>query len=205
MSRTILHNKGFTLIEIIVALGIFVVMLQIVAFTYRRFVTVERQSIGQQEMQEDMRLFLQLFNREARTAFGNTYQAVIIPPGIIGSGIVFRNQEGRCVRYAHEVTADTQFITRSEALPATDANCADLNLYNTANTRRLTDIENTFVEELNFHAVSAQPPFSVPAVTQLTQQGFITVRMRMRARAEQNEGTRLQSTITSLQTLPYTP
>ncbi len=195
-------QKGFTLIEMIVAIGIFVVLLQIVAFTYSRFVGVERQNIGQQEMQEDMRLFLQLFNREARTGFGNTYQT-------ISHGVVFRNQEGVCVKYEHDTAAHA--LLRSDSTNKSESNldashdCADPIVYNAA--RLLTDSENTVIEELSFEAVAAQPPFlppPAPPVTQLTQQGFITVHMRIRAAADQTEGTRLQSTVASRQTLPYT-
>lgn len=192
---------GFTLIEMIVAVGIFVIILQIVAGAYGRFVSIEREGIGQQEMQEDIRLFLQLFNREARTGFGNTFQPVIVP-----KGLVFRNQENSCVLYY--AAQGRIFRTDTEGLNpavAPDANCADQDLYRGVH-RQLTDGKNTVVENLTFEAVSAQPTSqpNVPAQGPLTQQGFIVVNITVRPNSPHAEVMRVQSAITSRQFIPYT-
>jgi len=185
-------QSGFTLIETIVSIGILTVLLTVVAAAYGRFAGLQREGIGQQEMQEDVRLFLQLFNREARTAFGTTYQATTNPPGV-----VFRNQEGRCVLYAFSAVDGT--ITRAEATPALDHPCADPAIY--AAPRRLTDRDNTVVADLTFEAVSAAPAW--PASGPLTQQGFITVYLGTHSAADPSNVLQLQSTVTSRQFTPY--
>ncbi len=195
------NQSGFTLIEMIIAVGIFVLVLQVVAGAYGRFVRVEREGIGQQEMQEDVRLFLQLFNREARTAFGNTYQRVVVPY----PGIVFRNQENHCVVYYVQNGAifrsDTAGDDRIAPTVAADVPCADFNIYNGRPHRRLTDARNTVVESLAFDAPYALPPF--PSQDTLTQQGFIVVYLSVRSKGPDAELMQLQSTVTSRQLIPY--
>lgn len=185
--------RGFTLVETIVAIGILVVLLTVVATAYGRFVGVQREGVGQQEMQEDVRLFLQLFNREARTAFGTTYQQTVNPPGV-----VFRNQESACVFYTYD--AGQKAVTRAEAIPAPNHPCADLGIYGAG--RRLTDTQNTVIAGLQFEVVTASAD---PVTLLLTQQGFITVYLDVHPAADPTQPMPVQSTVTSRQFTPYIP
>jgi hypothetical protein len=163
-------------------------------------IEVQRGGIGQQEMQEDVRLFLQLFSREARTAFSNTYVKIENPPG----GVVFRNQEGRCVYYAHATGAGgAQSITRAEATPPLKHPCTDLGIYPAGRT--ITDTKNTVIADLRFEAVSAKPAFSTTDTEPkpLMQQGFVTVYLTTHPINEAGERLYLQSTVTSRQFTPY--
>ena len=176
---------GFTIIETIVAIGILSMVLAVVASSYGRFASVQREEIGQQEMQEDTRLFLQLFNREARTAYGSTYQKTAQP-----RGIVFRNQERRCVLYAYDT--GNHSITRAEAEPAPTDSCAGA-VYDQA--RRLTDVQNTIVTSVNFDVY--------PATGE--KQGLVSVQLQLHPAADPTNITHVQSTVTSRQIVPYAP
>ncbi len=185
--------KGFTLIETVVSLGILVVLLTLVAGAYGHFIGVEREGVGEQEMQEDVRLFLQLFTREARTAFGNTYATLDN-----NAGITFRNQEGHCVRYRINSSAHT--LERAEANPPDlDHHCADPVIYGP--DRTLTDSQNTVIVSAEFKAVSAKPEF--PERSPLTQQGLVTVSLKARSAIDATDAIGLQTTVTSRQFTPY--
>lgn len=192
--------RGFSLIEVVVAIGILSVVLQLVLGAYARFVHVEREGINEQEMQEDIRLVLQLFNREARTAYGTTYQALLG-----GSSIVFRNQEGVCVQYEH-IAAPSFSLQRSDSTGISDLSvdrdhdCADPLIYN--NPQRLTDEMSTVVVGLQFdaRAAVAQPPPSFL----LAEQGYVTVRLLVRSTTVVDP-VALQSTVTSRQFITYPP
>ncbi len=196
------QSKGFTLIETVVALGILVLLLTLVAGSYGRFIGVQRDGIGQQEMQEDVRLFLQLFTREARTAFGNTY--AILDQENTQDGVVFRNQEGHCVRY--KFNSDAHTLERAEANPANlGEHCADPTIYGPPRT--LTDTKNSVIANARFEAITAQPEFVLntrPEKSTLDQQGLVTIQLEAHPAADQDDLLRLQTTVTSRQTTPYT-
>jgi len=186
--------KGFTLLETVVSLGILVILLTLVAGAYGHFISVQRLGVGQQEMQEDVRLFLQLFTREARTAFGNTY-AILDK----GEGVVFRNQEGHCVRY--RVNTAAHALERAEAYPPElDHHCADPTIY--PPDRVLTDEQNTVIADAHFDAISAEGAF--PKRDPLTQQGLITVSLRVHSKADPTDPLHLETSVTSRQFTPYT-
>src|SRR3989344_5353947 len=81
---------GFTLIEMLVAISIFSIVLLIMLGIFSRFVTTQRRGIGEFRLQEDLRLAIELFNREARTSYGSTLVHD-------GPAVLFRNQNGHCV------------------------------------------------------------------------------------------------------------
>lgn len=181
-------KNGFTLLEMVFAMGMFVLLLLGIAGVYGRFVHAQRLGISQQEMQEDVRLILQLFNREARTAYGNTYEEE-------PSGIAFRNQEGQCVHY--KFAAAEQSVMRAEAPGAAAPGappppCLDTDMY--AQYRRLNDKHNTIIEQLKFSAIKADPQ---------ARQGLITVYLSVHPAADPAQTMHLQSTVTSRQFTSY--
>ena len=189
-------SSGFTLIEVIVSIGILVVLLQLVSASYSRFVGIQRSGIGQQEMQEDVRLFLQLFNREARTAFADTYVSDIQQPH---RGIVFRNQEGLCVYYSYDVT-NKVILRAEEKTPDPSHDCRDTlgGVYGAA--RQLTDDQNTSIDDLRFDAVPAQV---ADGGATLQSQGLVTVVMTVSSKAGPDEKMQLESSVTGRQFTPY--
>lgn len=188
-------QRGFTLIEILVAIAIFSIALLIVIGAYSRFVRSQRSSIGSQELLEDVRLTLEVFNREARTAFGSTYR--LLEDGN-ADGITFRNQNGVCVLYLLQdgVLVRNQATTAQQA-----ADCSSLGLYNPADDAPVSDAGNEVViEELHFQVT----PAAVGGDTQLSSQGYVTVTMVIRpSTGTERDAISLQSTVTSRQVISY--
>lgn len=187
-------KNGFTLLEMVFAMGIFVLLLLVITAVYGRFVSAQRLGISQQEMQEDVRLILQLINREARTAYGNTYEETNSPPGI-----AFRNQEGQCVHYKFEAADNS--IMRAEASGAAPPgaappSCRDTSVVIYAQYRRLNDKQNTIIEQLKFSAIKADADLQV-------RQGLTTVYLSVHPAADPTQTMHLQSTVTSRQFTSY--
>lgn len=187
---------GFTLLEVVVAVGIFSVVLLIVISSFTRFVAVQRRDIDEQAFQEDIRLALDLMNREALTAFGDTYQTAV-EVGIDGVGstpddepsLYLRNQEGDCVRF---FVREGQLFRNSHD---SAGDCIDPAQY-TQSERALTGKDSTIVQthfEVNPSLVNG---------TQLTSKGYVTISLEARASAK-NDVLHLQSTVTSRQYNPY--
>ena len=91
----VLSQRGFTLIELIVAAGIFSVFIIVIVGLFGQFVFTQRRDVAEQDLLEDLRLSLETFNREARTAYGDTFLSA--RPD--GTSVIFRNQNGACVNY----------------------------------------------------------------------------------------------------------
>jgi len=184
INRRSRRNSGFTLIELVVAIGIFSIFMLIILGIFTRLVFSQRREIGEQELQEDLRLTLELFNREARLGFGETFEAGT-------DAIAFRNQNGECVLY--EVNGGR--IVRDERAADSGLTCLWLDY---DNKEELTD-NRTIIEELNF-IIS---PSTVDADSgDLLKQGLVTVVVKARAGSE-GAVMRLQSTVASRQTQTY--
>jgi prepilin-type N-terminal cleavage/methylation domain-containing protein len=173
---------GFTLIELMVAVGLFSVLLLVGLGVFSRFVAVQRRAVGQQEVQEDIRLALQLFNREARTAYGDTYTT-----DVGGSGVCFRNQEKKAILYFLKEGV----VTRTEA-PNFETECSGISV---DDTKAITD-PLTIVDTLTFRIGSGQ------------QRSITTVIKAHSANGGANSpdaSIHVQSTVASRQLRPYTP
>lgn len=203
--------SGFTLIEVVIAIAILLVVLQLVVGAYARFVRVERIGIHEQEMQEDIRLVLQLFNREARTGYGTTYQTNNLNPSASNARtrLYFRNQESDCVKYEliDNGPLDKGLFRSDTAGTGTDplADCAGVT-YNTA--RRLTDAKATIITKLEFVPRPAKlfrpDPVGPPDPLRLGEQGYIQIHLQVTSPPPSSgKPTILQSTVTSRQFIPY--
>lgn len=95
------HTYGFTLIELIIAIGIFVVFLTIIMGVFSRFVGTERHNIAQSTIISDVQSGLESFAKEARTGYGSTYHG-IGSEDESSAAVAFRNQAGVCVIYRVE-------------------------------------------------------------------------------------------------------
>lgn len=187
-SRSKTSARGFTLIELIVAVGLFSVILLIIVGAYTRFVTAQRRTIAEQQLQEDVRISLDQFSRDARTAYGNTF-----PTGQT-TAVTFRNQNNICVLY--ERSAIGQF-TRTEAASPDVVACDDPALYEPAAALSLTD-EGTVIETLAFISVPADHDSQF-----IHSQGYITITLGARARGKDDVTYTAQSTFTSRKVVPY--
>jgi len=107
-------KKGFTLIEILVAVSIFAMIMLITSSIFRNVLTSQRTASDDSETREDVKYFLEIFSREVKGAVRNSSGNVLcnVEPGHIfstdaASGeLYFKNQAGQCVAYFKEVDND---------------------------------------------------------------------------------------------------
>ena len=187
------HNsqRGFTLLELITAIGLFSIIVIVAASVFTRFVDVQRRDIDEQAFQEDIRLAVGLFNREARGGFGDTYEAETINGE---TSIFFRNQNVKCVRY---YVRNQQLVRNESQTAERDDDCKLTDLYEEADARALTGSDSTIID-MEFRV---QPSivdcdnFNPPKIV---RQGYITVLMSAEAAAKRIP-LQLQSAVTSRQ------
>lgn len=183
-------NKGFTLLELLVALGVLSVVLIIVASFTTRFTFLQRRDIGEQTIQEDIRLALEVISREARLSYASTF-AIASPDG---TSVVMRNQNGLCVSYRHN--ADAHALERAEvAFGGTDCFGAPFD----GRYASLTG-GRVFVDSARFDI--PEDVYNV-ADDRLDRQGFITLMLAAHPVNTGGVPLQLQTTVTSRQTKPY--
>lgn len=188
-----INNKGFTLLEVVVSIGIFsmVVILAVGALSRSSF--QQRIQIGEQAVQEDLRIALEVFSREARLAYGNTF----FSDDVSGDPyIILANQYNYCVMYRLDKDEEVLYRNQGEKAPGTD--CAGVS-FDPANDQPLTNAGVTHVTDMDFR-VRPAAWVGVPGTRKdLTSQGYITLVLS----AESPRGTgrpfRVQTTIASHQ------
>ncbi len=179
-----MKNKGFTLIELMIAVGILVILLVLSVTVFGRFVMNERREIAERSLQEDIRFALELFMREARTGYASTYV------NSNDGGIVFRNQNTSCVKYRRSTQNSWE---RSDT--TTGGICDSSTLFTkfdslTSNTTKIT--------RLDF-----QMPAGVSDPGVMKRQGFVTVVIEAGSTTtSQLPPLELETTITSRQVKP---
>lgn len=180
-------RNGFTLIEILVAISIFSIMLLLVVGIFSRFIAVQRRDVGEFRLQEDLRLALELFNREARIGYGDTYV-------VDQNSFVFRNQNGRCVVYR----VANEALQRAEQEVAT-GNCPLLT--SDEQFQSLTSL-TTRVSKVLWQVT---PALVSADGTRLEGQGVISLSLQAESRAKQGSSIGVQDTVASRQFIPYRP
>lgn len=182
------RSGGFTLIEIVVAAGIFAVLLLIIVGVFSRFIFVQRRDIAEQQLQEDVRFALEYFNREARTSYGSTFTTS-------GSStqIYFANQNKTCVTYRWQ--AQNQSLQRATSANA-GPNCG---------AATYASFEPIISSDVNIIKLLFTVRPSAVAGTNLTNQAFITITLEAHAQGKEDKVVSLQSTVASRQLLPFTP
>lgn len=179
-------KSGFTLIELLVAAGIFVVVMTIVVGLFSRFMLMQRRSIAENRILEEVRFALELFNRETRTAYGDTYT-----PSGDGTAFLMRNQNGYCVVYRlaegriqrAEQNTGTSICSLEDVSQETfaDVTGADIN-----------------VTQLSFDVTLAQVEGD-----RLARQGFVTVSLSAQPLTQAIAPLVVRSSVTSRQIQPY--
>lgn len=89
MSKRIRKNRGFSLIELIVAASVFVGVMVMVVGIYSLFINKQRQQVDQQLLQRELQNFFDVFEREAKTAYVDDFELDATDP----THISFLNQE----------------------------------------------------------------------------------------------------------------
>lgn len=85
-------TAGLTLIEIVVAIGVFVMLLALVGGTYLTMVRIQGEQFQVQHVIGDIDNFFDILDREIRTGYGNTFEEQ-------GGVLELVNQHGDCVEY----------------------------------------------------------------------------------------------------------
>ncbi len=180
-------QKGFTLIELVVAAGVFSIVIIIILGIFGTFVRKQRHDIAEQQLLENMRFALEFFNREARTGYGDTYKLT----ASTGSSLIFRNQNSACVHYRLQEGR----LERAE-VPTSSSICQE-NDFRTAKYAGVTD-SSVRITSLRFDVFPSQV-----SANRLRNQGFITTIVEATPKEKGIEPVRVQSTITSRQISPY--
>jgi len=100
-------KKGFTLIEVIVSVSLFVVIILSVTSIFKLAIDGQRSAIATQNVQESLKFFLEVTAKEIRMAQKNggvcedidddkIFQVV---PQVNGDMLYFKNYYGECVKY----------------------------------------------------------------------------------------------------------
>lgn len=179
------QQQGFTLIEMVVAVSIFSIILLMVVSIFSRFINIQRHDIAEFRLQENVRLALEVFNREARLSYGNTY-------AVQGTAVIFRNQNGACVTYR---VAEKKF-QRAERNNVDGVTCpiiTDDQLFQSLHTAQ------TFFEATQFTAVSARVSGDG---AKLESQGIITMSAQVLSRGSAKK-VYVQNSVSSRQFIPF--
>lgn len=188
-------NRGFTLIEMVVAAGLLSIFIIVFTGIFNSFVTNQRRDTSRQLVLEQLRLAMEVVNRELRTAYGSTFS---LTDGE-GHGLMFRNQNGLCVHYRLRDGA----LERAEA-EINSSNCPSSNFPSAAYATLVS--EDVTIPYLRFDPVRAEVGGGgvdgFPQAT-LLNQGFVTLIIEASDKSETLAPVKLQSTVTSRQVIPY--
>ncbi len=191
MKTHIPTNRGFTLIELMIAIGIFSIFLLIITGVFTKFVQTERHNIVQGSLVLDLQSAMESFIKEARTGYGSTYDMTLG-----GRGVAFRNQSGACVSYRLDA-ADGEF-GRAEDFGNLEGDCNQATFRNisftplTGNGTRITDV---FFDVTP--SVKGSTPYSIK------NQGVITLTLKANSTKPGVLPLEIQNTVTSRQVRSY--
>ena len=186
------NNFGFTMIELLVAIGIFGILLIIVSGVFSRFMLIERHGIAEGQLISDLRSAMESFTKEARTGYGSTYNV-----SSDGKEVVFRNQDGDCVAY-RIATAGTSGVFQRADLGPSISSC-DPGIF-TGKDSKFSPLtgSSTDISSIHFNAVIPQV-----AGGRMNQQGVVTVSVTASSAVSDVQPIQFENSITSRQMAPY--
>ena len=111
----VFNKKGFSLLELIVSMGIFSVIVLSSIAIFQRVIEGQRLAIASQNTQESLRYVFEVISKEIRTAKKDLGTCANVPDDQVfavsrGSTLYFKNQDGDCVTY--QLTNNRFYITR---------------------------------------------------------------------------------------------
>lgn len=188
--------NGFTLFEVIVAVAIFSVVMLMAVSIFSRFTQLQRQDIGQQQLQEDMRLALDIMNREIQTAYGNTLET--------NSGntkLWFRNERKVCVRYDLEDGGERR-LRRAQYYDGSDSSssCASYEGQLDGAAQPVSDSSTVF-DSIKFYPVSSvfNPSGGDSGRQLLSKQGVVTYTVEAHSNGHTGSSVAFQSSTATRQ------
>ncbi|MDO8512717.1 MAG: prepilin-type N-terminal cleavage/methylation domain-containing protein [bacterium] len=105
-------NSGFSLIELMVAGSIFILVLGFVGGIFSMFVSRQKQQVDTQLLQQEVQNFLEVIERDVRTAYGEKFND---PNASSNQSISFMNQEQKFTlpvseRVEHQYSLKTDMV-----------------------------------------------------------------------------------------------
>lgn len=195
MSTHTSTNRGFTLIELMIAIGIFSIFLIIITGVFTKFVQTERHNIVQGSLVLDLQSAMESFIKEARTGYGSTYTMTLG-----GKGVAFRNQAGVCVSYRLN-PVDGEFGRAEDPLNL-EGECEEITFASipftplTGNGTRITEVFFD-VTKSEKAPTPPYPPYSI------LNQGVITLTLKANSTKLGVLPLSIQNTVTSRQVRSY--
>lgn len=170
-----MKNKGFTLIEMLVALGIFAVLLVAVINVFVSGFRYQRRAVEMQTVQREGSYMLETISREIRMATGiNPNQR-----GINSSKISFVNHEGHQVDYCRASQLGT-------TVTCNDAGDYFAMIDNTVGSADIVNSSDVRVNNMKFYVSNQDFALSQPR---------ITIVLSMRSKRDSSAELTLQSTV----------
>jgi type II secretory pathway pseudopilin PulG len=125
-----INNSGFSLIEIVVSVSIFVFVVLMVTSIFQNSIVVQKNAISSQTVQEGLRYALEVISKETRSAVANLDPADPVlsscPLGAINptykvfnyddDTFYFRNRHGDCVYYYLDTVDHRLMIERNDGV-----------------------------------------------------------------------------------------
>ena len=118
-------RSGFSLIEVIVSVGLFSVIILSATQIFKMVVDNQRNALAAQNVQESLKYFFEVTGKEMRMAQKNNGvcpgipddKIFIITTGVAGQKLVFKNYYNQCVTYILAPDGDSQRfqVTRNTA------------------------------------------------------------------------------------------
>ncbi len=187
-------NAAFTLIELLIAMGIFAVFMTIITGVFTNFIQVQRRAIAQGQLISDMTSALESFIKEARTGYGSTYAGG-------GSEITFVNQNNMCIVY-RVATTEFQRAERSISNQIDADACLDGTFFNGQESRFAPITSNSSeITTINFQPLIAKD--ENPKNDILENQGVITINLTAKSKKEGIPPIKIQNSVTSRQMEAY--
>lgn len=182
------HNKGFTLVELIVAVGVFTTAMLILTTAFISLGRAQTRQKDVQNLQNDVQNLFETIDREIRTGYGETFTSGT-------NSLYFRNQDNKCITY----WLDGGKISRSENSPDS---CSE----NKTNGKVLTSSNDTFSDlsfVINPSGLRTENNNTVtPSVKVLTAQSSVQLSFKA---CRGTNCMNVRTSITSRQLAPYVP
>jgi len=129
--KKIFVETGVTLLELVVALGLFSVVMLSATQIFNMVMQAQRDAIISQQMQEDMRYLMEIMTKEVRMAQVDKHGTCVDANKVYytnGNYLDFMNIEGQCVRYFEQ---GGRFMVRrggtTEAVTSDNVEISNLN------------------------------------------------------------------------------
>ncbi len=108
MKKVIKNNSGFSLVEMLVSVAVFVVLITVALSIFQTVVKNQHNAIAAQSVQESMRFSLEMMSKELRSAGvsnntcigGAAIYKVYNKNDGVNDVLYFKNREGECVEYS---------------------------------------------------------------------------------------------------------